>query len=125
MSDPCEGCGLCCKGLILEISHVDVVREPKLEEVAEVLMADPFVPADEEGNPVNPWDRQYMLPTIGEGRDGCPMLCGDRCSIHPTRPNMCVLFQVGGRKCNELREGAGLDALPPPEFTWDEDDEDD
>ncbi len=27
--DYCKDCGLCCRKLIIEIDHVDVVREPR------------------------------------------------------------------------------------------------
>lgn len=115
MSDPCEGCGLCCKRMILEIDHIDVVREPRLAEVAQVFKADPFVPADDGGYPLNQWDRSYML-NGGESGMACPMLRdGDRCSCYSTRPNMCIAFTAGSDKCNELRADAGLDPLPTPE----------
>ncbi|KKK66302.1 hypothetical protein LCGC14_2965470 [marine sediment metagenome] len=81
----CERCGACCRNAILEIQHLDVVREPRLLEHAKLLDADLGHESD--------WDKEYFLPTP------CPFLVvcigsivHDTCSIYPTRPNMCVAF---------------------------------
>ena len=34
----------------------------------------------------DPFDKEYALPTP------CPFLRNNRCSIHPTRPNICVAY---------------------------------
>ena len=106
-SNPCEACGLCCRKLIIEIDHVDVVREPRLLPVATLAHGVDSWPDEVTGEPIydDKWDREYIL---ARGR-GCPMLSDDnQCSIYPTRPNVCVQFEVGGERCNELREAAGL-----------------
>lgn len=102
MNSPCDNCGLCCSKLIIEIEHIDVVREPKLLPIVEQMdvMED------------SPWDRQYLL-ACGSGMP-CKMLGEDKkCQIYPTRPNTCIGFEVGCDKCNELREDYGL---PPIEL---------
>ena len=100
--NPCYDCGLCCSKLIVEIEHVDVVREPKLLPFVTLL--------DDSGEMkyANVWEKEYRL-TCG---NRCPMLGDDKkCGIHPTRPNVCVEFEVGGEECNELRLAAGLPQL--------------
>ncbi len=90
----CDQCGACCRRLIIEIDHIDVVREPRLLEAAE-----PFRLMDYETE----WDQQYLLAC---GSDHpCKMLDGNRCSIYPTRPNCCVGFEAGSDQCQAAREG--------------------
>lgn len=93
--DHCEDCGLCCKKLIIEIGHIDVVREPLLKSVV--------VELDNDVSRESDWDRVYGLPTT------CSFLSPEnRCTIYKSRPNPCVAFEVGGEHCNELREEHGL-----------------
>lgn len=102
MIDHCKDCGLCCKTMIIEIDHIDVVREPKLLPIVTLLDGGGRIKYDSD------WEKQYNLAC-----GGCPMLSGDnRCTIYPTRPNCCVAFEVGGERCQELREEHGL---PPIE----------
>lgn len=97
----CDNCGLCCMSLVIEIGEHDVIREPRLIPHVKLL--------DGGGEYVfeDPLDREYiLLPTI------CPFLDQDcKCSIYPTRPNVCVGFMVGGEQCNQLRLNAGLPAI--------------
>jgi Fe-S-cluster containining protein len=103
MVDHCKDCGLCCKKMIAEIQHIDVVREPKLLQIARLLDGNGKIQYDSD------WEKEYSLYC----GDGCKLLTDDnRCSIYPTRPNCCVALEVGGDKCNELREIYGL-----PEIT--------
>lgn len=115
LSNPCRDCGLCCRKLIIEIDHVDVVREPRLLPV--VTKLDCGLLDDDEDEL---WSQQYRLsPQIG--RRACPMLDDGscQCSIYATRPNTCVMFEVGGDHCNELRHEAGLPIIG----NWSPDDE--
>ena len=105
MIDYCKDCGLCCKKTIVEIRHVDVVREPKLLPVIREL--DALIDDDDDQ-----WTREYLLTQ----RKQCPMLCDNMCTIYPTRPNTCVMFEVGGQHCNELRQDAGLPRIEAMTF---------
>lgn len=99
--NPCENCGLCCRKLIIEIQHIDVVREPSLLPIVTLLDGNGAISFESE------WEREYML-ACGETVP-CQMLDADsRCKIYPTRPNTCVGFEAGGEQCNELREQAGM-----------------
>ncbi len=101
--NPCYDCtALCCKNLIIEIQHIDVVREPSLLPVVTLMKTmDGDVDGDSE------WDQQYNL-ACGSSHP-CKMLSADdTCSIYKSRPNACVGFEAGGEHCNELREEAGL-----------------
>jgi Fe-S-cluster containining protein len=100
--DHCADCGLCCKNLIIEIEHVDVVREPKLLPIVTLLDGNGRFEYDSD------WEKEYSL-TCG---NTCKMLTEDnRCSIYPTRPNCCVAFEVGGEHCNELRLENGMEPI--------------
>jgi Fe-S-cluster containining protein len=102
-ADPCADCGLCCKSLIIEIDHVDVVREPRLLPVVKLLDGHGAVTYESH------WEKQYGL-AYGR-KHPCKLLSDDnRCTIYATRPTCCVAFEVGGEHCNELREE---NDLPP------------
>jgi len=102
MIDHCKDCGLCCKTMIIEIDHIDVVREPRLLPVVTLLDGNGRIKYDSD------WEKQYSLAC-----GGCQLLSEDnRCTIYPTRPNCCVAFECGGERCQELREEHGL---PPIE----------
>lgn len=79
MAKGCVKCGACCRNSILEIEHLDVVREPKLLEHT-ILLNKGFVEWESD------WEKQYALPSP------CPFLIDNQCSIYPTRPNLCVGF---------------------------------
>jgi Fe-S-cluster containining protein len=92
-------CGLCCQELIIECDASDVLREPRIEEVA---------PMTTKGHPLPVITACWVL--IGD--DGCPFLDDrKRCGIYTTRPATCVNFAAGGKKCMQLRARAGLPPL--------------
>ncbi len=91
----CRQCGACCRRLIIEIEHLDVVREPRLLKAAHLL--------DGHGKMTfeNDFQKQYLL-ACGE-RKPCPFLKDNKCEIYPTRPNVCVAMEVGGEQCKDSR----------------------
>lgn len=95
----CQKCGACCRRLIIEITHLDVVREPRLLEVATLMDADLGHESD--------WDKEYHLPVP------CGFLVDNQCSIYPTRPNVCVAFDPDGDEreqhlsCRDIRVSPG------------------
>lgn len=99
----CDSCGACCQGvLIIEISQLDVVREPRLLEHAELMDGNGAIEYE------SPWQKEYML--------ACAKPCGllgqdKRCGIYPTRPNVCVSFEAGGSRCQDARQAKGLPLL--------------
>jgi Fe-S-cluster containining protein len=108
----CDHCGACCTTLIIEVEHLDVVREPRLAPP----VTTPCRLLEGEGE----WDRQYML-AIGTATGGCPMHVDGRCSIHPTRPNTCVAFEAGSPDCQRARYHAGKPPLGRDAWPTDED----
>jgi len=72
----CIRCGRCCREAIIEVCELDLIREPRLKP-----HIDPFKHRSGE----------YMLKTP------CPFLEGDKCSIYPTRPSVCVGFEPGSQ----------------------------
>ena len=97
--NPCDGCGLCCAKLWIEIDAIDLIREPRLWPVVRPMqMAD--------GEPA-----YAIIPSPDHG--GCPLHdpVAGRCTIHPTRPNVCVVFKAGGGKCQSLRHEHGLSPI--------------
>ena len=103
-ADPCENCGLCCQGLIVEADAVDVLREPRIEKEYPLGKRHVRLPILEA---------IWVLSTPG---GPCAFLTNEkRCSIYPTRPLSCVAFLAGSAKCQELRKDHGLSpvALQP------------
>jgi Fe-S-cluster containining protein len=92
-------CGLCCRELLVECGPLDVLREPRIEEVAPLKLKNRSLPVV---------DRCWILA----GARGCPFLDEHkRCAIYHTRPSTCVGFPAGGNKCTRLRAQAGLPPL--------------
>lgn len=127
----CEpGCGACCRHLIIEIESIDILREPKLKEVAKpfrrsyskdengVDIEENYDEIDEDteenlGELVPGWDQGAML-AAGTKDTPCAMLtCEGMCSIYATRPNACLMFRAGSIRCQNARESAGLAPLRP------------
>lgn len=112
----CDRCGACCEKLIIEIQLLDVIREPRLREVTKPCRVPPgAVYEDDDGNEITDPD-PYVEGAILACVDPCPMLGADKlCQIYPSRPNVCVGFDAGSRKCQEAREMAKLPPLQPKE----------
>jgi Fe-S-cluster containining protein len=102
MKTVCDDCGLCCRKLVIEIDHIDIVREPRVAEVATLMDGRGRIKYESD------WEKKYLLAA-----GVCPLLDSDsKCSVYSSRPNCCVWFEAGGNHCNELRADAGL---PPIE----------
>ena len=74
----CKKCGKCCGLIIDEVYDLDVIREPRLKPHLTECRNEPG---------------RYFLKTP------CPFLVRKQCSIYPTRPNICVAFEVGTNQC--------------------------
>lgn len=101
----CDCCGACCNGaLIVEADYLDVLREPRLLD------------ADVTG-------RRTTLAELAEDDGRCVLLAASkpcrflspegRCTIYPTRPNVCVEMQAGDEQCQDARCRSGLQRLEP------------
>jgi len=86
---PCHQCGRCCRDLIIDqVFEVDLLREPKLRDCVTAF-------GDESG--------EYFIETP------CKLLKGNKCSIYPTRPGICVAFVVGSNPvCPHYRLNARI-----------------
>lgn len=93
-------CAACCRGLIIEALPEDAEREPRLKELGSPLKG---FTDEVEG---------YLL----NGPDG-PCLFLDRatdlCTIYPTRPLACRLFDCDGEGREQLIELGILNREPP------------
>lgn len=107
----CDKCGACCQGtLIVEADEIDVLREPRLIE------------ADRYYAPLGV-EKSLELLRADVGRavilacgQACRFLSAENlCSIHPTRPSVCVAFAAGDEQCQESRARQGLSPLLPLE----------
>lgn len=73
----------------------------------EMLAQDMMCELEEEG--------KCLVISGGPDRP-CTFLDGDnRCSIYPTRPNVCVGMLPGDRQCQDVRNAEGLPRLEPTE----------
>ena len=104
----CDQCGACCKHLIVEVDGLDTLREPRLFPAAikEGSGWRPTTQRDLDGD-----EGRRLLLTCGTT---CAFLSSDnRCTIYPTRPNVCVSMQAGDEGCREARRLAELEPLQP------------
>jgi Fe-S-cluster containining protein len=107
----CDKCGACCKGsLIVEADDIDVMREPRL------------IDGDRHYEKLGAARTIELLQTdVGRAviiacGGACRFLGQDNlCTIHPTRPNVCVAFQAGDQQCQDARALEGLPPLTPAE----------
>ncbi len=97
----CQKCGACCRGLIIQIGELDLIREPRLRPVAELCDGNGRIKFEDD------MEKEYLL-ACGE-KMPCPFLKDDNtCEIYPTRPNVCVAMEVGGEQCKRVRKQKGL-----------------
>jgi Fe-S-cluster containining protein len=92
----CKKCGRCCRQLIVEIEHLDIVREPRLLQHAELLDGNGKIKYKTD------WEKEYLL---GDSINPCPFLTlNNECGIYPTRPNVCVYMVPGGEQCESIKQ---------------------
>jgi Fe-S-cluster containining protein len=104
MKYECDLCGICCQGtLIVEAFHLDAIREPRLLDADVTGKTRPLDDLTDD-------DRCIILAA----NIPCKFLGSDnRCTIYPTRPNVCVGMEAGDEQCREARESCGLPPLQP------------
>jgi hypothetical protein len=98
----CLNCGCCCRLLIIEIGCHDLIREPRLAATSRAFRGTVGpcgfeAGGDDDGEAIHDASCHMLLTP-------CAMLDDEnRCTIYPTRPNVCVGFPVGGRQCLEFQ----------------------
>lgn len=102
MAYSCDGCGACCRTFPVFASREDSRREPRI--VREGVKLKPWLESEV-------WDYQlYPLPFLC----ACPFLDSEqRCTIYPSRPDVCREFEPGSEQCQQARKAEGRDPLPP------------
>lgn len=96
-------CGQCCR-LIIEVELHDAEREPRIKELGSPLES----PLDGSGK------REVVGYMLNSRSDyACVFLGQDnRCSIYPTRPLVCRLFDCNGEGKEQLIELGWIDRSP-------------
>jgi Fe-S-cluster containining protein len=116
----CDGCGACCRQLGISVAFEDAVREPAL---IRKLIHLPTVQATHERltGPNGEMDEVFSVVVPADSgpehlqlaaATPCPMLVGNACSIHATKPDVCKNSPPGGFCCQYSRAKEGLPALP-------------
>ncbi len=96
----CDRCGACCRQYLIDVYEVDLLREPRVGQRMRPLK-----------EPGLDGEIGYLDGVSG---GGCPFLDAEHgCSIHPTRPSVCVVYAVGSARCQEARAAADLPPLEP------------
>ena len=100
MTFECDSCGACCRTFPIFASSADAFREPRI--AAEGRTLPDHLTTDR-------WKYQlHPLPF----HQVCCFLDGDaRCTIYPTRPDVCRAFPAGGDQCQTARAQLGLPPL--------------
>jgi Fe-S-cluster containining protein len=93
----CKQCGNCCRCSIIEdVTWLDLEREPRLLDAVKELKCE-YDGKGDYRQAGERQDKQWCIPTP------CKMLTADnKCSIYPTRPNICVAH-AGGQFCAKLK----------------------
>ena len=107
----CQRCAACCQHTIIEAEFLDALREPRI--AAEGILLDGYgtIPPDQSSWCLN---RPLGGPCIFLEAARLPTGGGQsRCTIYPTRPNVCVAFEPGSDACCRARADAGLLPLRP------------
>ncbi len=96
----CDNCGACCRQLIVEVTYLDALREPRLRDLApQAIDAEKFRYGE---HCIHPWRDGACVFLEAQGED--KFFCG----IYPTRPNECVAVEPGDAKCQQARVAEGL-----------------
>ena len=106
----CDQCGACCNGsLIVETDEIDLMRESRLIE------AEPSLKGYSVPQVLEKYENEigFAILLACSSNRPCPFLAAKRCSIYPTRPNVCVAMQAGDEQCQEARKAARLEPLAP------------
>jgi uncharacterized protein len=100
----CDGCGACCCTFPIFVSEADAVGEPRIRKEGRRLALWLATPQ---------WSYQlFPLPF----HETCCFLDGDkRCTIYPSRPDVCRQFEAGSDQCQEARTLRGLPVLTSQE----------
>jgi Fe-S-cluster containining protein len=102
----CDQCGACCKGtVIVEADYLDARREPRLILLQVGLCR--VTPRGLED------DGKIVLLACGLDKPCRFLDAENRCTIYPTRPNVCVAFDAGSQQCQEARARLGIARLLP------------
>ena len=96
----CDGCGACCRTFPIFASIADADREPRIAEEGHSLP--PHLASDR-------W--RYQLFPLLFHETCCFLDAGSRCTIYPTRPEVCREFAAGGDQCQAARARVGLPPL--------------
>jgi Fe-S-cluster containining protein len=93
--------------MLIDLYPVDLLREPRLGPAMK-----PYREETDDGEVGFLWSAP------------CQFLDGERrCSIYPTRPIVCVVFEAGGEECQRVREEAELPPLQPVSTSVDQTEE--
>jgi Fe-S-cluster containining protein len=79
----CRRCGTCCRKLLLEVSGLDLLREPRWRPFIE-----PYRDIDYRDWWAAPDQVRFKVMS-----GACPFLQDNSCTIYPQRPDMCVAFR--------------------------------
>lgn len=98
----CDGCGACCRTFPVFAAGDDARREPRIAV---------------EGQRLVPWLETarwtYRLFPLPFHETCCFLDAESRCTIYPTRPDVCRDFAAGSEQCQEARARLALPALQP------------
>lgn len=98
----CDGCGACCRTFPVFASVADAIREPRISGETRAL-AEHLATSE----------RTFQLFPLPFHESCCFLDGAARCTIYPTRPDVCRMFPAGGDQCQEARARIGLPPLAP------------
>jgi Fe-S-cluster containining protein len=88
-SNPCHPCIRCCQGQLIKVTEEDIKRW-KLEQRYDILLS------------METWTDSIPFLIQKKDRDECIFLTEKGCSIHSTRPEICVKFPASYTHAREM-----------------------
>jgi Fe-S-cluster containining protein len=103
-ASPCAACSVCCTAYRVIFSPEETDAYPSGTVPVELTeQLSPYHVVMKGTNQVS----GRCIALKGE-------LCKDAyCSIHPIKPKPCRSYEVGGKRCNEVRKKFGLPPVEP------------
>jgi Fe-S-cluster containining protein len=100
MAFECDGCGACCRTFSIFAADTDAKREQRIAAEGRALPS--HLKTDH-------WTFQLFPLPFHE--TCCFLDTNFRCTIYPTRPDVCRAFSAGSDQCQEARARVGRPPL--------------
>jgi len=96
MGFECQRCGWCCRNIVINVAHSDIIRwlnEGRVDILREVSFIDNY--RNDKGKDETGF---YIAKTAFNPKQPCPFLVDGVCGIHDTSPVACKDFPLASKE---------------------------